>query len=85
MGLVEYVYSFRIITEMHSVNSAGALQSGGSLLFFFLGFSILGGSYFVCVDFKKYRELVVIVFFFLPVLLRYLIVLLLLHSMQGIF
>lgn len=68
MGLVEYVYSFRIITEMHSVNSAGALQSGGChCYFFFLGFSILGGSYFVCVDFKKYSELVVIVFFFTSV------------------
>lgn len=84
MGLVEYVYSFRIITEMHSVNSAGALQSGGSLLFF-LGFSILGGSYFVCVDFKKYSELVVIVFFFYRCSLRSLIVLLLLPSLQGIF
>lgn len=83
MGLVEYAYSFRIITEMHSVNSAGALQSGGSLLFSFR-FSILGGSYFVCVDFKKYSELVVIVFFFTSVH-SYLIVLLILPSMQGIF
>lgn len=48
MGLAEYIYSFRIVSQVHSVNSAGALQNGGSLLFFFLGFPILVGSYFMC-------------------------------------